>query len=137
MTLNISAVSQLDFKPIEFFQLTYIIISMTKKVYFLVLLKISRNMKSEGTKASQLFDFVLFHSLSFFFVFKDYNIIAFFIYFKFLIFLNYFYIIICLIIVLLFHQTLGSLRIGTVFCFPYILSPWHIECVFHTWLSNK
>ena len=34
MRLNMSSALLLDFKSIEFFQVTYIILSMTKKAYF-------------------------------------------------------------------------------------------------------
>lgn len=52
MTLNMSSASLLDFKSVEVFQVTYIILSVTEKAYFLLLLKINRNIKSEGTKTS-------------------------------------------------------------------------------------
>lgn len=52
MTLNMSSALLLDFKSVEVFQVTYIILSVTEKAYFLLLLKINRNIKSEGTKTS-------------------------------------------------------------------------------------
>lgn len=56
MTLYFCSLLLLDIKPFEFFQATYIIISMTKKFYFLLLLKINMNVKSEGTKTIYLYN---------------------------------------------------------------------------------